>query len=105
MPLRLDSKDSDFAARFAAFADTRRAVASDVDQVVAYLDRADASFALAGEDAYRARVRAKRATLPSIAADQAARQRTTTAPSIGSGLSRTREQHPANEGRGSPVGR
>ncbi|MCZ6862557.1 MAG: histidinol dehydrogenase [Alphaproteobacteria bacterium] len=35
MPLRLDSKDSDFAARFAAFADTRRAVASDVDQVVA----------------------------------------------------------------------
>ena len=35
MPLRLDSKDSDFAARFEAFADTRRAVASDVDQVVA----------------------------------------------------------------------
>ncbi len=35
MPLRLDSKDSDFAARFAAFADKRRAVASDVDQVVA----------------------------------------------------------------------
>ncbi len=35
MPLRLDSKDSDFAARFSAFADKRRAVASDVDQVVA----------------------------------------------------------------------
>ncbi len=35
MPLRLDSKDSDFAGRFAAFADKRRAVAADVDEVVA----------------------------------------------------------------------
>ena len=35
MPLRLDSADSDFDARFAAFADRRRAVAGDVDRVVA----------------------------------------------------------------------
>ena len=35
MPLRLDSKDGDFDARFAAFADKRRAVAGDVDEVVA----------------------------------------------------------------------
>ncbi len=34
MPLRLDSKDGDFAARFAAFADQRRAVAGDVEEVV-----------------------------------------------------------------------
>ena len=35
MPLRLDSKDGDFDARFAAFADKRRTVAGDVDEVVA----------------------------------------------------------------------
>ena len=35
MTLRLDSKDSDFAARFAGFADKRRAIAADVDEVVA----------------------------------------------------------------------
>jgi len=35
MPLRLDSKDSDFAARFETFAGKPRAAASDVDQVVA----------------------------------------------------------------------
>ena len=34
MPIRLDTRDSDFAARFRAFLDTKRETAADVEQAV-----------------------------------------------------------------------
>lgn len=68
----------------------------DAAEALAYLDRADESFALAGDETYRAQVLAKRATLQSTAGNQTAQSRAMAAPRIGPGLSRALQQDPAS---------
>ena len=68
----------------------------DTAEALAYLDRADQSFALAGEETYRTQVLAKRATLQSTAGNQTAQPRAKADPRIGPGLSRALQQDPAS---------
>ncbi len=68
----------------------------DAAEALAYLDRADESFALAGEETYRVQVLAKRARLQSTAGGQTAQPRAKAAPRIGPGLSRALQQDPTS---------